>query len=54
MLGTIAGDAIGSVYEGARIKHADFPLFSSWSTFTNDTVLTIATAHGAGRLVHGE
>ncbi len=45
MLGTIAGDVIGSVYEGDRIKHTDFPLFSSWSRFTDDTVLTIATAH---------
>jgi len=45
MLGTIAGDIIGSVYEGDRIKHTDFPLFSSWSRFTDDTVLTIATAH---------
>jgi ADP-ribosylglycohydrolase len=45
MLGTIAGDVIGSVYEVDRIKHADFPLFSSWSRFTDDTVLTVATAH---------
>src|SRR4030095_13410078 len=45
MLGTIAGDVIGSVYEGDRIKHTDFPLFSRWSRFTDDTVLTIATAH---------
>jgi ADP-ribosylglycohydrolase len=33
------------VYEGAHIKHADFPLFSPWSRFTDDIVLTIATAH---------
>jgi ADP-ribosylglycohydrolase len=45
MLGTIAGDVIGSVYEADRIKHTDFPLFSSSSRFTDDTVLTIATAH---------
>ena len=45
MLGTIAGDVIGSVYEVERIKHTDFPLFSSWSRFTDDTVLTVATAH---------
>jgi len=44
MLGTIAGDVIGSVYEGDRIKHTSFPLFSSWSRFTDDTVLTVATA----------
>jgi len=45
MLGSIAGDIIGSVYEVDRIKHTDFPLFSNWSRFTDDTVLTIATAH---------
>ena len=45
MLGTIAGDVIGSAYEHNRIKHTDFPLFSPWSRFTDDTVLTIATAH---------
>jgi ADP-ribosylglycohydrolase len=45
MLGTIAGDVIGSVYERRRIKHTDFPLFSIGSCFTDDSVLTIATAH---------
>jgi ADP-ribosylglycohydrolase len=45
MLGAIAGDVIGSVYEGDGIKHTDFPLFSSRSRFTDDTVLTVATAH---------
>jgi len=45
MLGTIAGDVIGSVYEVDRIKRTDFPLFSTESCFTDDTVLTIATAH---------
>ena len=45
MIGTIAGDIIGSVYEGERIKHTDFPLFSAWSRFTDDTALTVATAH---------
>ena len=44
MLGTIAGDVIGSIYEGDRIKDTGFPLFSRWSRFTDDTVLTIATA----------
>jgi ADP-ribosylglycohydrolase len=44
MLGAIAGDIIGSVYEGSPIKTTDFPLFSENSTFTDDTVLTIAVA----------
>lgn len=44
MLGSIAGDIIGSVYEWNRTKRTDFELFSSESTFTDDTVLTCAVA----------
>lgn len=45
MLGAIAGDIIGSVYEHRRIKTKQFPLFSPRSRFTDDTVLTVAVAH---------
>ena len=44
MLGAIAGDIIGSVYEHQPIKTTDFPLFQSRSRFTDDTVLTVAIA----------
>jgi len=44
MLGAIAGDIIGSVYEGNNIKTKDFPLFSPHCHFTDDTVLTVAIA----------
>jgi len=44
MIGAIAGDIIGSVYEGFPIKTKDFPLFSINSTFTDDSVLTVALA----------
>lgn len=44
MLGAIAGDIIGSVHEGAGTKTVDFPLFRRGSVFTDDTVLTVATA----------
>lgn len=44
MLGAIAGDIIGSVYEAAPIKTKSFDLFSPASRFTDDTVLTAATA----------
>ncbi|MFP4091611.1 MAG: ADP-ribosylglycohydrolase family protein [Cyclobacteriaceae bacterium] len=44
MLGAIAGDIIGSVYEATPTKRTDFPLFQSASTFTDDTVLTVAVA----------
>jgi len=45
MLGAIAGDVIGSVYEAHPIKYADFPLFGRSSRFTDDTVLTVAVAY---------
>ena len=44
VLGAIAGDVIGSVYEFNNIKTTQFELFSPGSTFTDDTVLTIAVA----------
>ena len=44
MLGAIAGDVIGSVHEGAGTKTKNFPLFTPDSTFTDDTVLTVAVA----------
>jgi len=44
MLGAIAGDIIGSPFEGNNIKDYRFPLFTSNSTFTDDTVMTVATA----------
>src|SRR5262245_29230285 len=49
MLGAIAGDIIGSVYEGnkawQRARTPDFqPLFAPAARFTDDTVLTVAVA----------
>ncbi len=44
MIGAVAGDIIGSVYEGNPIKTKDFPLFHRQSRFTDDSVLTIAVA----------
>jgi ADP-ribosylglycohydrolase len=44
MIGAIAGDIIGSIYENLRTKRKDFPLFRKLSTFTDDTVLTVAVA----------
>jgi len=45
MIGAIAGDIIGSVYEARPIKSKNFPLFDPRCTFTDDSVLTIAIAH---------
>jgi ADP-ribosylglycohydrolase len=44
MLGAIAGDIIGSVYESGWMKSTDFVLFTPESTFTDDAVLTVAVA----------
>src|SRR5271157_1501531 len=44
MLGAIAGDIIGSIYEFNNIKTTNFPLFSDYCSYTDDTVLTLATA----------
>ena len=44
MIGAIAGDMIGSVYEYRQVKTKDFPLFHPCCTFTDDSVLTIAVA----------
>jgi ADP-ribosylglycohydrolase len=44
MLGAIAGDMIGSIYEARPIKSKDFPLFGPGCRFTDDTVLTVAVA----------
>ncbi len=44
MIGAIAGDMIGSIYEFNPIKRMDFPLFQPLSTFTDDSVLSIALA----------
>ena len=44
MIGAIAGDIIGSVYEHSPIKTKDFPLFHPQGCFTDDSVLTIAIA----------
>jgi len=44
MIGAIAGDIIGSVYERNPVRAVDFPLFSAESRFTDDTVLTVALA----------
>ena len=44
MLGAIAGDIIGSLHEFQGGKTKEFPLFVAESTFTDDSVLTVAVA----------
>jgi ADP-ribosylglycohydrolase len=44
VIGAIAGDIIGSVYEWSNIKTKQFDLFNPNCFFTDDTVLTVALA----------
>ena len=44
MLGAITGDIIGSIYEFANTKSTQFDLFTPWSSFTDDSVMTLAVA----------
>jgi ADP-ribosylglycohydrolase len=44
LIGAIIGDVVGSVYEFNNHRSKEFPLFKENSTFTDDSVLTFATA----------
>lgn len=44
MLGAIIGDIVGSPYEFSNTSNPRFPLFSKRSSFTDDTICTIAVA----------
>ena len=44
MLGAIAGDITGDVYEFDPVKRKDIELFKPLSSYTDDTVMTLAVA----------
>jgi ADP-ribosylglycohydrolase len=44
ILGAAIGDVVGSIYEGSPVKDPDIPLIDKRARFTDDTVLTMATA----------
>lgn len=44
MIGAIIGDVVGSIYEFNNIKTKDFPLFQKEMEYTDDSILTFATA----------
>ncbi|NPD81812.1 ADP-ribosylglycohydrolase family protein [Prevotella sp. PINT] len=50
MLGAIIGDIVGSTYEFHNIKTKEFPFFPEYSNYTDDSILTLATADW---LLHG-
>jgi ADP-ribosylglycohydrolase len=50
LIGAIAGDVIGSVFELRPTRSTEFALFSRHSRITDDTVMTVATADA---ILHG-
>lgn len=44
MLGAVFGDIVGSIYEFNNIKSTQFELLGDKSTYTDDSILTIAVA----------
>ena len=44
MLGSVIGDIVGSIYEFSNIKTKDFEFFQNRMEFTDDSILTFATA----------
>ena len=44
MLGAVLGDIIGSYYEWNNVKTKDFPLVTSKTRYTDDSVMTLAVA----------
>lgn len=45
MIGAIAGDTIGSVYEFNNTRDYNFPLFQDTSQFTDDSIMSLAVAY---------
>jgi ADP-ribosylglycohydrolase len=44
LIGTICGDVLGSIFERVNEKSIDIELFNDNSSFTDDTILTVAIA----------
>lgn len=44
MLGAIIGDIVGSIYEFDNIKKKDFPFITDKSSYTDDSIITLAVA----------
>ena len=50
LLGAIIGDIIGSAYEFNNVKTKNFELMTPESTFTDDSVMTMAVANALTNL----
>ena len=51
MLGAVVGDIIGSTYEFHNTKSMSFELLEGTSTYTDDSVMTLAVASMPRRLM---
>ncbi len=53
MIGSIIGDIVGSIYEFSNISTKDFEFFGRYVGYTDDSILTLATADAilAGRFL---
>ena len=47
MIGAIAGDIIGSIYEGAGTKTKQFPLLTPFNRFTDTSVFVACAGSGS-------
>ena len=45
MLGAIIGDTVGSIYEFENTRDYNFPLFTSRSGYTDDSIMSMAVAY---------
>lgn len=45
MLGAIIGDTVGSIYEFSNTRDYNFRMFNSESSYTDDSVMSMAVAH---------
>ena len=46
MLGAVFGDIVGSAYEWNNVKTKDFPFQTSFTRYTDDSVMTLAVSEG--------
>lgn len=53
IFGAIVGDIVGSIYEFNNYRAKDFPLFANGSSFTDDSLMTIAVAAALMRAGRG-
>lgn len=54
MWGAIVGDIVGSRFENVNCHQKNFPFFSTWCRFTDDTLMTLAVAEALLNAGHSD